>query len=190
MSSLGRRHIEAGGWASQGRHEASTDIPHMVHCNLQMGYETRYMAGVRRLSLTRGAEVRNTSPRQLQMGIRPQLAYSFPIDIQIHTSQQHLFFSNRRDTTMAYLFHQNQLPKLVSVTPGRERIFFVSNELADTDAMLAGIIRYKKGTASPPSLPRELRAFSFLSRRRRNRKDRRGRDAHIAVHPCVHPRRR
>ena len=50
---------------------------------------------------------------------------------------------------MAYLFHQDELPKLVSVTPGRERIFFVSSELADTDAMLAGIIRYKKGAASP-----------------------------------------
>ncbi|MBP1741909.1 MAG: hypothetical protein H6Q48_4202, partial [Deltaproteobacteria bacterium] len=29
---------------------------------------------------------------------------------------------------MAYIFHQDELPKLVSVTPGRERVFFVSKE--------------------------------------------------------------
>ena len=27
---------------------------------------------------------------------------------------------------MAYIFHQDQLPKLVSAVPGRERIFFVN----------------------------------------------------------------
>ena len=54
---------------------------------------------------------------------------------------------------MAYLFHQDELPKLVSVTPGRERIFFVSSELADTDAMLAGIIRYNKRGLVPLSFP-------------------------------------
>ena len=30
---------------------------------------------------------------------------------------------------MAYLFHENELPKLVSTVPGRERVFFVSKEL-------------------------------------------------------------
>ncbi len=31
---------------------------------------------------------------------------------------------------MAYIFHQDELPKLVSVVPGRERTFFVDPELA------------------------------------------------------------
>ena len=63
---------------------------------------------------------------------------------------------------MAYLFHQDELPKLVSVTPGRERIFFVSDELADTKAVLAGIIRYKKGTASPYHYHENCDHFYFL----------------------------
>jgi mannose-6-phosphate isomerase-like protein (cupin superfamily) len=50
---------------------------------------------------------------------------------------------------MAYIFHQDDLPRLVSVVPGRERVFFVSKELADTDAMLAGIMRYAADAASP-----------------------------------------
>ena len=63
---------------------------------------------------------------------------------------------------MAYLFHQDELPKLVSVTPGRERIFFVSKELADTDAMLAGIIRYKKGISSPLHFHKNCEHFYFF----------------------------
>ena len=50
---------------------------------------------------------------------------------------------------MAYIFHQDELPRLVSVTPGRERVFFVSKELAGIDDMLAGIMRYRKGASSP-----------------------------------------
>jgi hypothetical protein len=57
---------------------------------------------------------------------------------------------------MAYIFHQDELPKLVSVTPGRERIFFVNKELAGMDDMLAGIMRYQKGASPPASLSREL----------------------------------
>ena len=32
---------------------------------------------------------------------------------------------------MAYIFHQDDLPRLVSVVPGRERIFFVNKELTN-----------------------------------------------------------
>jgi mannose-6-phosphate isomerase-like protein (cupin superfamily) len=50
---------------------------------------------------------------------------------------------------MAYIFHQDELPKLVSVVPGRERVFFVNKELAGMDNMLAGIMRYSADGASP-----------------------------------------
>ena len=63
---------------------------------------------------------------------------------------------------MAYLFHHDDLPKLISVTPGRERIFFVSPELAETDALLAGIIRYKKGAASPYHFHENCEHFYFF----------------------------
>ena len=63
---------------------------------------------------------------------------------------------------MAYLFRQDELPKLVSVTPGRERIFFVSPELAGTDAFLAGILRYAKGAASPYHFHADCEHFYFF----------------------------
>ncbi len=50
---------------------------------------------------------------------------------------------------MAYIFHQDELPRLLSTVPGRERVFFVSKELTDMDDMLSGIMYYKKGAASP-----------------------------------------
>ena len=50
---------------------------------------------------------------------------------------------------MAYIFHENELPSLISEVPGRERIFFVNQELAKTDDMQAGVMHYKKGAASP-----------------------------------------
>ncbi|MCW9033709.1 MAG: cupin domain-containing protein [Rhodospirillales bacterium] len=50
---------------------------------------------------------------------------------------------------MAYIFNQDELPKLVSVVPGRERVFFVDRDLAGTDDMAAGIMRFAKGTVSP-----------------------------------------
>ena len=50
---------------------------------------------------------------------------------------------------MAYIFNENELPKLVSTVPGRERVFFVSKELTNVNDMLAGIMRYAKGAASP-----------------------------------------
>ncbi|MBI2296162.1 MAG: cupin domain-containing protein [Betaproteobacteria bacterium] len=63
---------------------------------------------------------------------------------------------------MAYIFHQDELPKLVSVVPGRERVFFVNNELAGMDDMLAGIMRYKKGAASPYHLHENCEHFYFI----------------------------
>ena len=63
---------------------------------------------------------------------------------------------------MAYIFHQDELPKLVSVVPGRERIFFVDPELAGTDSMLAGIMRYKKGAASPYHFHENCDHFYFF----------------------------
>ena len=63
---------------------------------------------------------------------------------------------------MAYLFHQDELPKLVSKVPGRERVFFVSKELAQTDHMLAGIMRYKAGTKSPYHRHANCEHFYFI----------------------------
>ena len=63
---------------------------------------------------------------------------------------------------MAYLFHQDELPKLVSVTPGRERVFFVSKELAGIDDMLAGIMRYRKGASSPYHYHENCEHFYFM----------------------------
>ena len=63
---------------------------------------------------------------------------------------------------MAYLFHQDELPKLVSVVPGRERVFFVSKELAGIDDLLAGIMRYRKGAASPYHLHQNCEHFYFI----------------------------
>ena len=65
---------------------------------------------------------------------------------------------------MAYLFHEKELPSLISEVPGRERIFFVNQELANIDDMLAGVMHYKKGAASPLSPAQELRALLFHHR--------------------------
>ena len=50
---------------------------------------------------------------------------------------------------MAYIFHQDDLPRLLSVVPGRERIFFVNKELTEMDDMLAGVMYYEQDAASP-----------------------------------------
>jgi mannose-6-phosphate isomerase-like protein (cupin superfamily) len=63
---------------------------------------------------------------------------------------------------MAYIFHQDELPKLVSVTPGRERVFFVSKELTGIEDMLAGIMRYKKGASSPYHFHENCEHFYFI----------------------------
>ena len=63
---------------------------------------------------------------------------------------------------MAYIFHQDELPRLASVTPGRERVFFVSKELTGIDDMLAGIMRYKKGASSPYHFHENCEHFYFM----------------------------
>ena len=63
---------------------------------------------------------------------------------------------------MAYIFHQDDLPKLVSVVPGRERVFFVNKELAGMDDLLAGIMRYANGAASPYHLHENCEHFYFM----------------------------
>ena len=63
---------------------------------------------------------------------------------------------------MAYIFNQDELPKLMSVTPGRERVFFVSKELAGIEDMLAGIMRYKKGASSPYHYHENCEHFYFI----------------------------
>ena len=63
---------------------------------------------------------------------------------------------------MAYLFHQDELPRLVSVTPGRERVFFVNKELAGIDDMLAGIMRYREGASSPYHFHENCEHFYFI----------------------------
>ena len=63
---------------------------------------------------------------------------------------------------MAYIFHQDDLPRLVSVTPGRERTFFVNQELAGIDDVMAGVIRYAKGAASPYHYHINCEHFYFI----------------------------
>ena len=63
---------------------------------------------------------------------------------------------------MAYVFRQDELPRLVSLVPGRERVFFVNKELAGTDDLLAGIMRYKKGAASPYHFHENCEHFYFI----------------------------
>lgn len=63
---------------------------------------------------------------------------------------------------MAYIFHENELPKLVSTVPGRERVFFVSKELSDINHMLAGIMRYAKGASSPYHFHKNCEHFYFF----------------------------
>jgi mannose-6-phosphate isomerase-like protein (cupin superfamily) len=67
-----------------------------------------------------------------------------------------------RRSSMAYIFHEAELPKLVSVVPGRERVFFVNPELAGTEDLLAGIMRYQKGAASPYHLHENCEHFYFI----------------------------
>jgi mannose-6-phosphate isomerase-like protein (cupin superfamily) len=63
---------------------------------------------------------------------------------------------------MAYIFHEDQLPRLISVTPGRERTFFVNQELAKIDDMLAGVMHYKPNASSPFHLHENCEHFYFI----------------------------
>ena len=42
---------------------------------------------------------------------------------------------------MAYIFKEDELPSLIDAKGARERIFFVNQELANIDDMLAGVTR-------------------------------------------------
>jgi mannose-6-phosphate isomerase-like protein (cupin superfamily) len=64
--------------------------------------------------------------------------------------------------TMAYIFQENELPKLISAVPGRERTFFVNKDLTHIDDMLAGIMRYQKGASSPYHLHANCEHFYFI----------------------------
>lgn len=63
---------------------------------------------------------------------------------------------------MAYIFNEQYLPSLVSTVPGRERIFFVNQELAKIDDMLAGVMHYKPDAASPLHLHENCEHFYFI----------------------------
>jgi len=63
---------------------------------------------------------------------------------------------------MAYIFQQDELPRLVSAVPGRERTFFVNQELTKIDDMLAGVMRYVKGASSPYHYHKNCEHFYFI----------------------------
>ena len=63
---------------------------------------------------------------------------------------------------MAYIFHQDQLPRLEGATGGRVRTFFVNRELTKIDDMLAGVMTYTKGTASPLHYHEVCEHFYFI----------------------------
>ncbi|MEE8396399.1 MAG: cupin domain-containing protein [bacterium] len=63
---------------------------------------------------------------------------------------------------MAYIFHQNDLPRLLSTVPGRERVFFASKELSNSDEMLAGVMYYRPGAASPLHYHADCEHFYFI----------------------------
>ena len=63
---------------------------------------------------------------------------------------------------MAYIFHEDELPKLVSVVPGRERIFFVNKDLTQIDDMLAGVMHYAADGKSPLHFHKNCEHFYFI----------------------------
>ena len=63
---------------------------------------------------------------------------------------------------MAYIFHQDELPKLTSVVPGRERIPFVNKDLAGTDDLFTGVQRISKGSSSPYHYHEKCEHFYFI----------------------------
>jgi mannose-6-phosphate isomerase-like protein (cupin superfamily) len=63
---------------------------------------------------------------------------------------------------MAYIFHEDTLPKLISALPGRERTFFVNQELAKTDDVLAGVMHYDETGHSPYHYHENCEHFYFI----------------------------
>ena len=66
---------------------------------------------------------------------------------------------------MAYVFKEGDLPSLIDAKAARERIFFVNQELANIDDMLAGVMHYKKDAASPLHLHKNCEHFYFIIER-------------------------
>ena len=65
---------------------------------------------------------------------------------------------------MAYIFKEDELPALIDAKKARERIFFVNKELTKIDDMLAGVMHYKQGAASPLHLHKNCEHFYFIIR--------------------------
>jgi mannose-6-phosphate isomerase-like protein (cupin superfamily) len=63
---------------------------------------------------------------------------------------------------MAYIFKESELPSLIDAKAARERIFFVNQEVANIDDMLAGVMHYKKDAASPLHLHKNCEHFYFI----------------------------
>src|ERR1035441_8198503 len=63
---------------------------------------------------------------------------------------------------MAYVFKEDELPSLIDAKAARERIFFVNQELANTDDILAGVMHYKKDAAPPSPLHKNCEHFYFI----------------------------
>ena len=66
---------------------------------------------------------------------------------------------------MAYIFHEDEPPRLISVTPGRESTFFVNQELTNIDNMPAGIMHYKRGASPPYHFHKNCEHFYFIMER-------------------------
>ena len=68
-----------------------------------------------------------------------------------------------REHNMAYIFHEDDLPKMVAVVSGgRERTFFVNKELTNIDDMLAGVMVYKAHGSSPYHYHEICEHFYFI----------------------------
>ena len=63
---------------------------------------------------------------------------------------------------MAYIFKEDELPALIDAKKARERIFFVNKDLTKIDDMLAGVMHYKQGAASPLHLHKNCELFYFI----------------------------
>ena len=63
---------------------------------------------------------------------------------------------------MAYIFHQDDLPRLEAVVPGRVRTFFVNKDLTKIDDMLAGVMNYASNASSPYHYHEICEHFYFI----------------------------
>jgi mannose-6-phosphate isomerase-like protein (cupin superfamily) len=63
---------------------------------------------------------------------------------------------------VAYIFRQDELPRLESEVPGRVRTFFVSKELTNMDDMLAGVMQYAKDHSAPYHYHEVCEHFYFI----------------------------